>query len=411
MITLADRFSILLIVIASLLVLVFICTKSVKTQKKFSKAAIDFIKQNFPYLELRKVVRGGVFSRAKIHAIAYKDSAPIQSLYIRETVQYHYYPEGYSDQDLMINAVLLIPEAKEYGRFIITLRKQGIVSKMVYGENVLLGIRELDERFLIRSDRPDIARKVLRNYSEFLTYLGFKGDLEGCRIQAYQGIAEFTMIFGRFNADSLTGALYLFKILEESIVERQKQIEAQQLVPTSVPSSHSSKVQQSKLATDQEIIDTIKRFEYKFESLQINVNKAEIRNSTGFFKEVKWEWSLEKITVTAQASLKEPTTLKIEVTHSSTNPTSRFNWFNPLDNLSISVDPPELKKEFGQSYDIIRAIQGMDHRKHVGKIKYTINREQTTLVIEVEKTKNNIERCFELLEAGSWKWLSRFVLT
>lgn len=264
------------------------------------------------------------------------------------------------------------------------------------------------------------------------------------------------MRFERFSSSSVTEALQIIKVLADTIVMRQQQAFPQKQVSTSSPTPHPSVTKQVteesiepdpkitemieeqsepkltpisgtvgssdesmeiedtgtevQLATGQEIIVALKNHAYKFDNLEITGNKAKMNSAISFFNEAVWKWTEEKIILTAKATVEQQAKIEIIVSHSVTSSKSSFNWFNPLENLSISIIPPELQKEFEQSYDIIRAIQGMNHSKLLDKIKYTVDNGQGTLVIEAEKTLNNIEKCFELIEAGSWKWLSKFVI-
>lgn len=173
-------------IVLVLIVVSLICINDISKKKEFTQAAVKYIQENFPFLELNSIIEGDMLTTPQINATAKSPSAPIQSLYIREKVE----NKGkHNDTDTMINAVLLMPETHEYGNFIITIKKEGIFSRMFFGENVILGISEIDDKLLIRSDRPEIARVVLNRYLDFLHNLIMKGDLEECRIQAYHELS------------------------------------------------------------------------------------------------------------------------------------------------------------------------------------------------------------------------------
>ena len=171
-----------------------------------------------------------------------------------------------------------------------------------------------------------------------------------------------------------------------------------------------STVGKEAFCTDEELINELKKPKHKVDKIEIKESEATMFCESEFFQQINWQWTEDKIKIKAQAKVDEKVQLEIRVKHSITTPTSDFNWFDPLENLVIEVAPEGLQDEFEQSYDIIKCLQKFDKRSITGQLHLKSQDGSCVLTLTVEKTQKNVETCFELLEATSWKWLNRFIM-
>ncbi|MHA1686434.1 MAG: hypothetical protein ACTSYD_08515 [Candidatus Heimdallarchaeaceae archaeon] len=449
-----DGSSIVVLIIVPTIIIVMIACCIYQSDKRalFAQTALQYIKNYFPYLKVETFDEGGPFSNPRVHALASDCSAPIQSLYIREkTVK-----RGDSqDSDTEVTAVLNIAESETSGNFIVKIKREGLFNKVFLGENIVLGVKKIDDGLLINGDPPDIATAFLLKNLKFMELLADKYDLQECRLQKFGQKIEFYQRHKRFDSYSLIGALEIIRTLLPPISEKQlafykekaqESTFGEQLVSPAVKIEETEqklpKIKDEKLVipiakepspletakkeyiqnietplekeeifcTDEELINGLKKLEHKVDKIEIKESEATTFCESEFFQQINWQWTEDKIKIRAEAKVDEKVQLEIRVKHSITTPTSDFNWFDPLENLVIEVAPEGLQDEFEQSYDIIKCLQKFDKRSITGELHLKSQDGSCVLTLEVEKTQKNVETCFELLEATSWKWLNRFVV-
>ena len=440
---------VIIIIILTIFIIVY-CVYQTKKRASFSQTALQYITKHFPYLVIISLSKGGAFSSPEIQAVALDSHSPIESLYIREqTIK-----TGKSeDTDTEVTAVIVIPESELTAPFIVKIRRQGFFNKIFLGENIVLGIKHIDDSLLINGDPQNAAAEFLLKHIDFVTLLANRHDLEECRLQKVGSRVELFQRHGHFDNQSLIGALEILCTLVPTISQKQLDIykEAQASTPRVEPVFPASKTEkivqeppkikdkkivipvveeslpvgvtktentetetapkiEEAFCTDEELINELKKPKHKVDKIEIKESEATMFCESEFFQQINWQWTEDKIKIRTEAKVDEKVQLEISVKHSITTPTSDFNWSDPLENLAIEVAPEGLQDEFEQSYDIIKCLQKFDKRSITGELHLKSQNGSCVLTLEVEKTQKNVETCFELLEATSWKWLNRFIM-
>ena len=420
----------ILFVIIPIVIIIMIasCVYQSKKRASFSQTALQYITKYFPYLIITNLNEGGAFSKPEIQAVASDWDSPIESLYIRErTVK-----TGKSeDSDTEVTAVIVIPGSELIADFIVKIKRQGLFNKVFLGENIVLGIKHIDDSLLINGDPQNAAAEFLLKHIDFVTLLANRYDLEECRLQKVGSRVELFQRHERFDNYSLIGALEILRALVPTISQKQLDIykEAQASTPRVEPVFPASKTEKivqeppkikdekivstvgkEAFCTDEELINELKKPKHKVDKIEIKESEATMFCESEFFQQINWQWTEDQIKIRAEAKVDEKVQLEIRVKHSITTPTSDFNWSDPLENLAIEVIPEGLQDEFEQSYDIIKCLQKFDKRSITGELHLKSQNGSCVLTLEVEKTQKNVETCFELLEATSWKWLNRFIM-
>ncbi|MHA1686433.1 MAG: hypothetical protein ACTSYD_08510, partial [Candidatus Heimdallarchaeaceae archaeon] len=239
-----DGSSILVLFIIPIVIIIMIasCVYQSKKRASFSQTALQYITKYFPYLIITNLNEGGAFSKPEIQAVASDWDSPIESLYIRErTVK-----TGKSeDSDTEVTAVIVIPGSELIADFIVKIKRQGLFNKVFLGENIVLGIKHIDDSLLINGDPQNAAAEFLLKHIDFVTLLANRHDLEECRLQKVGSRVELFQRHERFDNYSLIGALEILRALVPTISQKQLDIykEAQASTPRVEPVFPASKTE------------------------------------------------------------------------------------------------------------------------------------------------------------------------
>ena len=189
--------------------IVLLLVRAQKRHEKIIKAVREYLRDNFPYLQINFAAPGTILQPLEIRALSRDASSPLQALEIREQRRVSTDRPAYT----VVTATINVKDFDPSTDFTATIVPQKLVNRMFSSENIVLGIDAIDKKLMLHGNPKGSAEKFFHQHLNFLNLIVNTKGFMNCKIEKKGSKMEIHQAHNIFKLKRVIQALEVLKSL------------------------------------------------------------------------------------------------------------------------------------------------------------------------------------------------------